>query len=346
VARRRAGRRGGVALIVAGLLTLTVIALAFVIDLAYAWVVRAQLQNAADAAAHAAVAELDGTTTGLAEARAAAVSWAAENRAAGHDVALDPTHDVALGYWEDGRGFVESSDALYVDTVRVEAHGEAPGFFAPIAFGVDSFDATARTTVQGGGVGDVGCYLPLAVPSCLVAASPGGICDVTLTFKPMSDKNVAWARVDGSARPNAAWIRDQLNECTDAGASVGEVMQLDNGTVNSALMEVRDRIEDSSRQWAPRWGSVPGQLSGSAVAGDKYGRVISGPVPVFESESCAGGPYVGGASVIGFAQIVVYDVQLAPEATISARILCDEEVGAVPGGIAGTGYSVAPRFRQ
>ncbi|MFZ5482461.1 MAG: pilus assembly protein TadG-related protein [Myxococcota bacterium] len=335
------------ALIVAGLLTLVVFALAFVVDLSYAFTVKSQLQNAADAAGHAAVAELDGTRDGLDAARSAAVRWAAANEAAGERVAVDPLDDVRLGYWDEGSdAFVESDDPLRVDTVVVTARGRAPGFFAPIAFGVIELSAAARTTVQGGGVGRVGCYLPLAVPSCLVEHNVGGICDVTLTFAPVSDKNAAWARIDETGRPNAAWLREQLDSCVDEEASVGDGMFLDNGVVTPALRTIAERIETSSYQWAPRWGTRPAQLDGSAVSAEAYGRVVSGPVAVFESDTCAGSPFTRSTTVIGFAQAAIYDVRVGANPTIRAKIVCGEEVGTVAGGIAGTGYLAAPRFRQ
>ena len=97
------GTRGSTVVFVAVVLVALLGVLAFVVDLGYAWVIRVQLRNAADAGAHAAVAELDGTAEGVAAARTVAISWAALNAAGGAPVAVD-RDDVRFGAWDPERG--------------------------------------------------------------------------------------------------------------------------------------------------------------------------------------------------------------------------------------------------
>lgn len=80
------------------------------VDLGYMYVVKGQLQNAADAAALAGAAKLDGTTSTIqTDARTEAVSFALKNKAAGQDVTIDPnagnavTGDVVVGNWDPSR---------------------------------------------------------------------------------------------------------------------------------------------------------------------------------------------------------------------------------------------------
>lgn len=331
---------------VAVLLAVVIVVLAFVVDLGYAWVVRGQLRNAADAGAHAAVAELDGTAAGVAAARATAITWAARNVAGGEAVSLAPS-DVRFGAWDlDAGAFVVLVDPRDISAVAVTARGSAPAFFAPVAFGIDSFDATVTSTVQGGSVGRVGCYLPLAVPSCLITAGDG-ICNQTLTFHPTAQKNVAWARVGSTGSVTATWVNDQLRSCTDEDAEVGETLQMSNGTMATSVSVLADQIASGTRLWdTSEWGAQPARMSDSAVSTADYGHVVSGPVVVFESSNCAGGPYATSSTVSGFAWAVVYDARVGADASIAARILCDEEDGPIPGGIAGTGYPASPWFRE
>src|SRR4030066_827911 len=77
-------------------------------DIAYMYVVKNQLQVAADAASLAGAAELDGTTSTIqTEARAEAVEFASKNSAAGSmvvlasngDNTLSNTNDITVGNW-------------------------------------------------------------------------------------------------------------------------------------------------------------------------------------------------------------------------------------------------------
>lgn len=151
-------RRGTVALWAA--LTLPAVAAigAIVIDLGYAWCARQQIQNTVDAAALAAVMELDGTDAGLAGAVAQAQSIAAMNEVVGAAVVL-ADDDVITGEWDpDALAFTATTDAARADAVRVVGGVDGIGLgFARIAFGSDGMSVSARATaVRGPGDASTG----------------------------------------------------------------------------------------------------------------------------------------------------------------------------------------------
>ena len=85
----RSQRRGNAAIVTALSLTVLLGVAAIAVDGGMARHHRAELQNAADAAAHAAAFTYDGTEQGLLDAREAAVNIAALNTAGGQPVVLD-----------------------------------------------------------------------------------------------------------------------------------------------------------------------------------------------------------------------------------------------------------------
>jgi hypothetical protein len=219
---------------------------ALVIDMGYTRVVRAQLQDAADASAHAAVAYLDHTAEGLANARATAVDIAALNVANGKSVTLDPNIDnaadgeVVLGFWDWDKGaFTPSSDPELVDAVLVQPRGaEIAGLFAIAAFGIDTWGVSADSVAvqpPPTPAGAVKCYIPLAVPECTFDAHPDGeILDVDLVLNPDGKDNVGWALVGES--PNADTLRTQINDCQSTGEiTTASLVELNNGVITTVL---------------------------------------------------------------------------------------------------------------
>src|SRR5438128_11359498 len=97
--------RGAVAIMVAVALPLLAAFVALAVDVGHAYLVRNQLQNAADAAAMAGARALDGTPIGNAAARLSAMDFAARHNADGRSVQIDlnlgnaPGGDTVLGRW-------------------------------------------------------------------------------------------------------------------------------------------------------------------------------------------------------------------------------------------------------
>lgn len=322
---------------------------ALVVDLGYARVVDAQLQNAADAAAHAGTARLDRTEAGLTAARELAVQVAGMHVAGGAPVVLQ-TADVITGVWDYTAGtFTQSADPLQVNAVRVSAKRNALSlFFAPAAVGTDTLDLAANshmTSIQSG-ASAVDCYLPLALPSCIIDKyTVEGLNDITLQLNPATGDNVGYARANGAV--NASFVRDQAYSCTAAGtARVGDTMTLGNGELVSALDSVKDAVVASQTLWSTeRWGTQPSRLTRSSIPAASYGRTWEGAVIVFDGgpEYCTGGGSWNGSTTIeGFVWGAVYDVQ--NQGSVHERVLRmrldtqDEHDAGVDGG--GPDYGV------
>ncbi|MFN7143650.1 MAG: TadG family pilus assembly protein, partial [Myxococcota bacterium] len=290
------------------------------------------------AAARAGAARLDGTEDGMVAARDAALVLAAANPAGGVSIALDPNTgndpdgDVVLGVWDDDAdAFVPSDDPLLVDTVQVRARlPEVRLFFAQVAMGKSTTPVSARTraVAPASPATATECYIPLALPSCLVyREGTEGLQDLDLQLNNPGTDDVGWARVNGS--PNANWSRDQMLDCQQGGeAAIGDPVTLQNGAVVSALGAVADRISTSDTSWDPeKWGTLPPRMTGSSITPGNYGKTFEGPMPVFESppEYCigSGGSFTGSYPLVGFVWASLYDVRNAgpvSDRTVKVRV--------------------------
>ncbi|MDD2335380.1 MAG: pilus assembly protein TadG-related protein [Geobacteraceae bacterium] len=113
-----AGNRRGMAVIYVALLLFALIAfVGLAIDIGYKYIVWTELQNAADSAALAGAAKLDGTISPLQTlARQEAVSFAQKNKATKQIINIDlnssnnTAGDIVVGYW-DGTNFHETIPA-------------------------------------------------------------------------------------------------------------------------------------------------------------------------------------------------------------------------------------------
>lgn len=94
--RTKTHRAGASIVLIVLVLVAFMVCAAFAVDLAYARLARAELRNAADAAALAAGGVLRDTSD-VTSARATAVQFAGLNKAAGSPVVLDPNADVVFG---------------------------------------------------------------------------------------------------------------------------------------------------------------------------------------------------------------------------------------------------------
>ncbi|WP_206678794.1 TadG family pilus assembly protein, partial [Alienimonas chondri] len=172
------------------LLVLVFAFLAFSIDVGYMSMTRGELQNAADAAALAGVAELpDGRGAAKREARRVAAENEANNRA----VSV-PGGDVTLGFWDiEDRSF--DASAITPNAVKVVTRRRDEGLlFAPI-IGSGTFDSRTEA---------------------IAAIHPRDICFVVdLSGSMNDDTEVAWATAllnDKFAEEGYPTIGDELAE--------------------------------------------------------------------------------------------------------------------------------------
>jgi Flp pilus assembly protein TadG len=348
----RTCRHGNVAVIIALALVVLLAAAAVAIDLGYARVVREQLKNASEAAAHAASQQLDGTDDGVAAARAAAVAAAAANMAGGRAVDLDDnpanleSWDVVMGTWnEDAGTFTPTEEASAVNSVQVRARIPDLGlFFAPVAVGRNEMAVSAETRAMAmtGGASAVDCFIPLAFAQCEVdRLGAAGMQDLTLKLNPPGVDNVGWARPNGT--PNANWSRDQMNDCQASGtASVGDPVGLQNGVVSSAMSALATRVSTSSTRWdTTKWGAMPTRSVKSSISKADYGKTYEGPVMVFDGGGTyctgSGGSFNQSAPITAFVWGAIYDVENSGSSssrTIKMRLdpMTDHDIGTEDGG--------------
>ncbi len=139
----RSSRRGSIVVLAAFLLVGLLGVIAFATDLGYIYLVKTQLQAAADAAALAGAANMAYPDTAVSDAK----KYAALNKAGGVTVTLSGT-DVEFGIWNTStRIFTPSNDqsgnAMRITVRRNDATGGNSLFFAKI-FGKKSFETSAQ----------------------------------------------------------------------------------------------------------------------------------------------------------------------------------------------------------
>lgn len=290
---------------------------ALVVDLSHARTVVAQLQNAADSAAHAGTAQLDRTAEGVTRARALATSIAYQHIAGGEPVQL-AGEDIVTGVYDSAANtFTTSTNVEEINAVRVTARRPGLGlFFAPASVAprrtLDLSADSTMTTIRSG-ASAVDCYLPLTLPACVVDQyTRDGLNEITLQLNPAPGDNVGYGRANGAV--NAAWISDQVANCEASGtAAIGDPLTLGNGETVSALASIVDAVSYSSTFWSfDRWGTQPDRMDRSSIPSTNYGRTWEGAVLLFDGgpEYCTGGGSWNGTSVIsGFVWGAVYDVR-------------------------------------
>jgi Flp pilus assembly protein TadG len=322
-------RRGNTAVLVSLALGVMLGFGALVLNVSYGRHVHQELQNAADAGAHAASLQFDFSSAGVTAAHNMAVLVAGKNTAGGSYVHLDanlsndPSGDVVTGYMSGTpRTFTPSTDATIVNTVKVRAHLDTVHLLfsalGAVIGGASDIPVSAEAVVsasQGGGAGAVNCFLPLAIPECLISRYGGvnALQSVTLNLNPAGIDNMGWARPDSS--PNASWVSAQIGNCRyDGEVAVGDQVYLGNGELTSVLPDIINAITRSTTRYGTtRWGTIPTyDASWSSVPSASYGRTYEGAIMVFDGGPgyCigSGGAFNGSAPVMGFMWGAVYDV--------------------------------------
>jgi hypothetical protein len=95
-------------------------------------------------------------------------------------------------------------------------------------------------------------------------------------------------------------------------ASVGDTVNLSNGTAEAALKSISSAMADGINWDSERWGTLPAQHSGSTVPKGAYGTVLEGPIPIFESgqDYCTSSArWTETLPLKGFVWGVIYDVR-------------------------------------
>lgn len=310
-------RRGNYAILLALCLSVMLGIMGIFLDASAASVTAAQLSNALEASAHAGVAALDGTGEGVERSQELALSVGALNFVGGSSLDLDPQLDLEYGQWDwEERRFLPTNDPALIDALRVThvdtslraRYAALKGRTRQIVL---DRGAIAAQRVEAAAAVD--CYLPIAIPSCMLEGEgvEEELLGLTLRFNPAGADNVGWGRV--GAHPDASWLSDQILDCQQDGwAEVGDMLELDNGVKASVLSDLATALADEGETWDRSvWGEPPTQAPRSALSRGAFGGVLEAALPVFESgpEYCeGGGGFTGSAPIVGFAWGGVYDV--------------------------------------
>jgi hypothetical protein len=300
---------------------------AIALDLPYGMLVGDQLQAGLDSAAHAGAMRLNGTDEGMTEAAATALAFAASHTAGGHSVVVTEA-DLTFGTWEDDGSFVEESDPELVNGLWITSRSDVQALASEAAFSnaVGEVNRTAAARRDLGGAGAVECFLPLALPSCLIESyGQEGVQSIDLVLNPPSVDNVGWARP--FAQPTGGWLSDQITDCEqDGGVSVGDPVDINNGALTTGLHAMADAVAASTETWDESvWGTLPAQNTRSGIPASDYGATLERPVLVFDGdEYCSGdGRWNETREIIGFTWGAVFEVVTSgpvAERTLTMRL--------------------------
>jgi Flp pilus assembly protein TadG len=314
----RQSRRGTSAVTVLLSLGVTLGFTALTVDLGTAMLARAQVQNAVDAGVLGGVAYFDTTSSGMSTAISRAQTLVASNTALGSPITVKTVEvgevDKATGYT-----FKVTSDPKVANALRI--NGAELGVATPFGalLGRADLNPKAVAVAVGGaptGAGSEDCYLPLAVPDCIL--------DNLSTYEAKGYRlnsanldNTGWATLPPQTA-NASNVKQQIeatNFCGALGlAQAGHLVNLNNGELTTALSSIASAVSASGTTWdSSAWGALPQpRMTGSAIPAAQYGRVIQGPIILFHDDSggvCASATQFNQSKKItGFVWGVIYDV--------------------------------------
>lgn len=269
------------------------------VDLGALYSAKAQLQNAADAAALAAantMIGLDANNNAVAQtgtALASAQTYSAANQALGVALQLKnpPGDDFTIGFWDKDTGtFDPNRTGMGVSnpdnltgvqvTVRRDNSANTPvsTFFAGIV-GLPRVEMSAKSTAFLGWPGNVPAGtvdLPIAVLASAVAGGGTPDCGESLTFHANGDQNAEWTTFFTwpANNPNVdAYVTGDLQV---PALQVGDEINLTNGNLsNGTFQDLQARFEANAvgGQWpvtlpvisAPGCGANQGTISGFAT---------------------------------------------------------------------------------
>ncbi|MGI5862209.1 MAG: pilus assembly protein TadG-related protein [Myxococcales bacterium] len=307
--------------------------LGLVINTGHLMMVRGQLQNACDAAALAAAAELDGKLEGIERARAAAVDFAARHSTDKEQaIDIDLFTDVVFGHWDWSEpkesaftavALSEPDAARTINAVQVRAgREESRGNPLDVFFQVWSGGkATASVTAEAIAVGGApceDCSVPLVFADCQIMVDDELDCGQKLVFHNDTEDNVGFTNLlDGVRSVNTHDIIETLeSDCRHV--SVGDVIGVGNG--NNLNKNVVKAFEDFIER------------NGARVT-----------VPVVSPPGGCPAKFNGMQPVVGFATFTITDVVGPPNHAIHIELDCEQTDG--DPGRAGCSYfgTVSPR---
>ncbi len=307
-----ANQRGATAVVVALLITMLAAFTALVVNVGHVMAVRAQLQNATDAAALAAARELDGTVSGLGASRVAAADFAARHLTdRGQQVIVDPGNDVELGHWDET---LPRSDAFtpvtettttaleQINAARVRAGREAARsnpvatFFQGL-FSKGSTDVRAESIAVRGGPRSDGCPIPIVFADCMVRRADGTLkCDDPLVFNSDGLDNIGFTNLIADPSVNTDILQLILQgQCRPV--HVGDPIGVSNGSNISPLVSFIQPL---------------------------IGRRVSAPIVDLGECPVQFNEHPEGARIEGFASFTILAVQGGANKSLTVALDCGE----------------------
>jgi hypothetical protein len=333
-------------------LVLCIMFLGLAVDIAYMYVVKNQLQVAADAAALAGTAKLDGTDSTIqTEARAEAVKFASANSAAGSmvvlasngDNTLSNTNDITVGNWNPSLSPPYSESRIPINAVKVMTRrtSGSPGgpvsLFIGKVFGWSLMDARASA---------IASFPPLQRgPFPLCYRDCGMITPLTATL-PNLTPGLRWKLKTHEGSPNIGWTTFMDNDTSKT--NIEKYLQgiktppdichqcifTTQGIVGPTPCEVREEIRKHQHTY---------NVNGTMITG---WRLL---IPVLPEIPCPGGKGSGCFADPGYQPGDAYEVSYFAEVIITDAVPegnCPHDPGPLADGptgivMVGTGPGVA-----
>ena len=287
--KRRRGERGNVMIMTAILAVGLVLAVGLCIDGARIYMTRAELQNAADAAALAAARELNGGTSGLTDAVAAAQSSALEankyglNRTGGNAPAVTiSTVEFAPslnGPWDTAPN-IDETGAKTISYVRVTTLiSVTPVLFGVKALGNDHSEARTATAGYSAPINTICDFFPIAValdpannpadgddPNCLSNCYPQPNTTMSLRFVQGTGNSATLLNhdyiilevpdINGNGAPETAVLSAGLtNICQTLNTSVSFHMT-PSANMNNGPRQITDGVNTRFNVYANGYGNA------------------------------------------------------------------------------------------
>ena len=177
------------------------------------------------------------------------------------------------------------------------------------------------------GAGAVPYYLPFGLPVCQFDQhDPQPIMEMVFRLSPAGSDNTGWGLIGETTDARGLvdlidavvpcmhdWADDGQVETDCAPASIDDQIDLHNGVAWRVLFELNRAVAGRGLSWdASVWGDLPEQNPGSTIPPEFYGRVLEGPIPVFDGglEDCTGSmAWNETRQVVGFVWAAIYDVR-------------------------------------
>ncbi len=285
--------RGVTLVFIALFLFLLMMFLGVAVDIGWTTIVRTQAQRRVDAAALAAASRLSSSTvaaTRQSNAQTIANTFAGYNKVV--NTSTNPTNTLTpMNYNYTTRALTPAADwtTANCNAVKVSNAVSTPLFFSAIrnVFGASE---TGSTTINVNATAYLGCpgvekpALPLAI--CHSAADPTntGTCDTTTLFQ-QPDNNSAWFGPPGMGA-NASTCKGLVDgSITMPNINTGDVINLNNGQLNSCLKAIGDQCAARNCSAANPWCVT---------------------MPVFDG--ACNGPLNNNRTVLGFAEFCISQV--------------------------------------